>query len=123
MRHLCLLVCCLAACGDDSVRHTPDAAPHDGPVADMAPDGPPLPVTITATNDGAPQAGVQVYFLDADSSLVLATTTDATGARALSLEWDAYALTLTGYTIVASSTPPPFTLAPGASLAPELIIQ
>jgi hypothetical protein len=79
MRQLCLLVCCLAACGDDGVRHVPDAAPHDGPIADMAPDGPLQPVTVTATIDGAPQAGVQVYFLDADSSLVLSTTTDATG--------------------------------------------
>jgi hypothetical protein len=79
MRLLCLLVCCLAACGDDGVRHTPDAAPHDGPLADTGPDGPLQPVTLTATYNGAPQAGVQVYFLDADNSLVLATTTDASG--------------------------------------------
>lgn len=76
MRQLCFLVGCLAACGDDSVRHTPDAAPHDGPIADTAPL---QPVMITITNDGAPQADVQVYFLNADNSVVLSTTTDANG--------------------------------------------
>jgi len=79
MRLVPLLVCCLIACGDDGVRHTPDAAPHDGPTADTGPDAPALPVTLTVTVDGAPQGGVKVYFLNADSSVVLNTVTDATG--------------------------------------------
>jgi hypothetical protein len=78
MRQLCLLVCCLTACGDDGVRHTPDAAPHDGP-RDSAIDGALDPVTVTAMRDGAPASGVHVYFQDADSTVVLATTTDANG--------------------------------------------
>jgi hypothetical protein len=78
MRTLCLLVCCLTACGDDGVRHTPDAAPHDG-ASDAAADAAPEPVTLTATLGGVPQSGVHVYFLNADSSVVRATTTDANG--------------------------------------------
>lgn len=75
-----VLVVLLAACGDDGVRHTPDAAPHDGPVtADAAIDAAPLPVTITTTRDGQPIGGVHVYFQNADSSVVLATVTDAGG--------------------------------------------
>jgi len=79
MRLVPLLVCCLIACGDDSVRHTPDATSHDGPAADSAPDAPPEPVTLTASIGGVPAGGVKVYFLDADSSVVLATATDSTG--------------------------------------------
>lgn len=84
MRQLCFLALCLAACGDDGVRHTPDAAPHDG-----APDSPIdaalQPVTLTAMLGGAPQAGVYVYFLNADSSVVLATRTDATGVASATM--------------------------------------
>lgn len=80
MRKLALLLM-VAACGDDGVRHTPDAAPHDGPVT---PDGPVdaagTPVTITTMRAGAvPVMGVHVYFQNADGTVVLATTTDATG--------------------------------------------
>lgn len=79
MRKLALLLM-VAACGDDGVRHTPDAAPHDGPVT---PDGPidaaGTPVAITVTQNGAGVAGAHVYFQNADSTVVLATTTDATG--------------------------------------------
>lgn len=78
MRLVPLLVCCLIACGDDGVRHTPDAAPHDGP-ADTAADAAQQPVTLTVTVGGAPAGGVKVYFLNADSSVVLNTVTDASG--------------------------------------------
>jgi hypothetical protein len=75
-----LMVLLAAACGDDGVRHTPDAAPHDGPLSVDGPvDAAPMPVTIAATRSGQPMTGVHVYFLNADSSVVLATTTDATG--------------------------------------------
>jgi hypothetical protein len=79
MRKLAVLLL-IAACGDDGVRHTPDAAPHDGPVV---PDGPVdtagTPVAITVAAAGTPVPGVHVYFQNADSTLVLATTTDASG--------------------------------------------
>lgn len=80
MHRLSLLVVLVAACSDDGVRHTPDATLHDAPaLTDGAPDAPLLPVTIAVVNGDAAVAGVHVYFLNADSSVVLATTTDATG--------------------------------------------
>lgn len=73
------LVLFLVACGDDGVRHTSDA-PHP---SDGAPDSPAdaavQPVTFAAVLDRQPVMGVHVYFQNADSSVVLATTTDATG--------------------------------------------
>lgn len=62
----------LVGCGDNAAA------------LDAAGDADTSHVTLTATKDGAPMVGVNVYFQNADSSLVLATTTDATGtARAL----------------------------------------
>jgi len=104
MRKLVLLLM-VAACGDDGVRHTPDAAPHgDGPVT---PDGPVdaagTPVTITTVRTGGvPVMGVHVYFQNADGTVVLATTTDATGT--------ASAVMAAGGSVTAIDpyTPPPF---------------
>ena len=83
MRKLSLLLF-LVACGDDGVRHTPDATTHDAPSIDGAPDASPDAaagaVTITVTKTGSAAAGVTVYFQNADNSVVLATTTDANGA-------------------------------------------
>src|SRR4051812_16039965 len=81
MRRILFLVPLVTACGDDGVRHTPDAAPHDGPItnSDAPGDATALPVSITTTAGNAPVAGVHVYFLNADSSVALATTTDANG--------------------------------------------
>lgn len=80
MRKLSILLVLVAACGDDGVRHTPDATLHDAPaVTDGAPDAPLLPVSIAVVNGDAAVSGVHVYFLNADSTVVLATTTDATG--------------------------------------------
>ncbi|MBV8761148.1 MAG: hypothetical protein JO257_27880 [Deltaproteobacteria bacterium] len=79
MRKLSALLFVIA-CGDDGNRHTPDATPHDGPAIDgMADAAQPQPVTITTIASGTPNPGVHVYFLNADSSVVLATTTDAQG--------------------------------------------
>ncbi|HSN26133.1 MAG TPA: hypothetical protein VLT45_07600 [Kofleriaceae bacterium] len=81
MRKLSLLML-LVACGDDGVRHTPDATVHDA-APDGAPDAPvdanPGAVTLTITHGGSAQAGITVYFQNADNSLVLSTTTDANG--------------------------------------------
>lgn len=101
MRTAVLLVL-LAACGDDGVRHTPDASPHDGPSID-APDAAAQPVTVTVTRDGQAVPNVHVYFQNADSSVVLATTTDANGAASAVMDAggsvtavDPYALPLFG---------------------------
>ena len=97
MRKLSLMLF-LVACGDDGVRHTPDAAPtHDGaadsPIADAAPN----PVTIAAVFNGAPVAGVHVYFQNADSTLVLATTTDATGTASAVMAAGGYVTAINPY--------------------------
>lgn len=75
--HYSWLAIALLACGDDGVHHLADGGP-DGPVEF---DAPPTndPVTVTVTNGGSAAAGVKVYFLNADSSVVSNTTTGADG--------------------------------------------
>jgi hypothetical protein len=53
----------------------------------------------------------------------LATTSGASGVKALSLEWDLYTLSLTGYTIVSETIPSPYQLLPGTSVDVELILS
>lgn len=53
----------------------------------------------------------------------IATTTDSTGVRALFLEWDIYALSLTGYKVVDACAPPPYTVAPGSSETLSLYME
>src|SRR5262245_19507018 len=71
-------------CGDDSkVGRLPDAppppdAPPDAPI-DVPIDAPPLPVKLTIMRNSSPALGVQVYFQNADSSLVKSVKTDAMG--------------------------------------------
>jgi hypothetical protein len=80
-----LLGLSLIACGDSSNKHTfNDAMPaHDGAVLpDAAPDAPPAKgvVKITVYDMYSNLAsGVAVAFLNADSTVVLETTTDANG--------------------------------------------
>lgn len=54
---------------------------------------------------------------------VIATSTDATGAITLPLEWDIYELLLTGYDLVSASSSPPYSLDPGAALEAKLIVE
>src|SRR5438105_2298725 len=73
------LVLFAAACG--SAHHTVDANRDTstdtlGPATGDAPTG---AVTLTVTSSNQPAANVSVYFQNADSSLVLAATTDAHG--------------------------------------------
>jgi hypothetical protein len=81
MRKLLLLVVAMAAaCGDDDpVRHLDGGM--DAPDSMMMIDAPvvPMPVKLTVTLDGQPQAGVKVYFLASDSSVVSNTMTDSAG--------------------------------------------
>lgn len=82
----------------------------------------PLPnVALTLTGAktiGSTSGGASIY------KTIVATTTDATGVRTLSLEWDLYQLALTGYTI-ATATPddPPIELLPAGSVDESLILQ
>ena len=79
MRRLTLLVLALAACGDDSNNRKIIDAPHvdiDGKDLDSAL---PNPVTVTVKNQPGPTADVEVYFQNADSTLVATAHTDANG--------------------------------------------
>ncbi len=67
--------------------------------------------TIGATSSGAP-----IY------KTTVATTTDATGVRTLSLEWDSYNLTVTGYTISTSTDEIPYEVLPGTTIDTSLYL-
>ena len=92
------LVLFLVACGDDGVRHTPDAAPHPGDgAADSPADAAVSPVTLAAIRDGQPVMGVHVYFQKADGTVVLATTTDATGTASAVMDAGGYVTAVDPY--------------------------
>jgi hypothetical protein len=84
LRYLLLL---LATCSDDKVHHLADApnnpdAPPDGPSTGV--------VTLTVTVAGVPNPNVTVYFQNADSSLVSATQTDASGVASATMQAGGY---------------------------------
>jgi hypothetical protein len=98
MRKAVLVVALFAACGDDGVRHTPDATVHDGPVIDDAPiDSAGMPVAITTMVGGQAAGGIHVYFQNADSSVVLATVTDASGNASAVMQPGGYVTAITSY--------------------------
>ncbi|MBS1124130.1 MAG: hypothetical protein H6Q90_6358, partial [Deltaproteobacteria bacterium] len=84
MRSLLGLVIVLGACGDDGVGKLPDApfAP-DASTIDASTSG---VVTLTVTSDGVGVADVKVYFQNADSTVVAAATTDASGVASATME-------------------------------------
>lgn len=82
----------------------------------------PVPVPgVSFTLTGAKAVG----STDAGVLLPKTVATGATGAdgtKSLSLEWDAYALSLSGYDVVDACQAPPFLLSPGASVAHTLFL-
>lgn len=52
----------------------------------------------------------------------LSDTTDTTGSRSESLEWDAYALSVPSYDMIQACNPPPYALSPGSSATTQLIV-
>ncbi len=81
----------------------------------------PLPnvaFTLTgAKKKGTTGGGSAIY------KTIIASTTGATGVNTLSLEWDVYALAISGYAVVSASSSPPFTLEPADILESILILQ
>lgn len=82
----------------------------------------PLPnvsFTLTSSKTIGTTAGGASIFKN-----IVATTTDATGVRSLSLEWDLYQLALSGHTLIsASPDDPPIELLPGAVADESLIMS
>lgn len=81
----------------------------------------PLPnVAFTLTGGktiGSTGAGAAIY------KTIVSTTTGSVASTTLSLEWDSYALSIPGYTIVSQEPEPPYELLPGTSLDARLILE
>ncbi len=70
---------------------------------------PNVPFTLTGEKTiGSTGAGASIY------KTILSTTTNASGQRALPLEWDSYSIGVTGYNIEGACPLPPYPLAPGS---------
>lgn len=79
---------------------------------------PNVPITLTGSKrKGTTGSGTPLY------KTIVSTTTDATGVRTIPLEWDAYQLEITGYTMQSPSSTPSYVLAPGTTLESVLILQ
>lgn len=89
-----------------------EIAYREGPV--------PLPnVSLTlrgAKTIGSTGAGAAIY------KTTIATTTSSTGVRSMSLEWDLYTLSISGYDTQEACGAPPYTLSPGASSDNRLVL-
>ncbi|HEX8947014.1 MAG TPA: carboxypeptidase-like regulatory domain-containing protein [Candidatus Paceibacterota bacterium] len=78
---------------------------------------PNAPFTLTGSKTiGSTGSGAPIY------KTVVATTTNASGVRALTLEWDTYTLSASGYDVQDACIAPPYTLAPGASPSASLTL-
>ncbi len=76
-----------------------------------------IPFTLTgAKTIGSTGAGAPIY------KTTTATTTNASGVLPLTLEWDAYALSLPGYDAVEACNAPPYVLPPGSTNDVSLIL-
>ncbi len=67
--------------------------------------------TIGSTGGGSP-----IY------KTTISTTTDSTGVRPLSLEWDSYKLSLTSYDVIDACMPPTYTVSAGGSYVTSLYL-
>lgn len=76
---------------------------------------PNVPFTLTgAKTIGSTGGGAPIY------KTTVNTSTDATGVKALALEWDSYLLSLSGYDVVDACNAPPYALSPGTSRSGSL---
>ncbi len=80
----------------------------------------PLPnasFTLTGTKIiGSEGDGTPIY------KTIVSTTTNASGTKNLSLEWDSYSLNVPGYDVIDAYTSPPYSLAPGSVNNVSLIL-
>lgn len=79
---------------------------------------PNVPFTLSGEKSiGTTGSGLPLY------KTVIDNTTDATGVRALTLEWDVYTLTFSGYTLVSPTTTTPYALEPATTTEAVIIIE
>lgn len=79
---------------------------------------PNVPLTLTGVKTkGSTGAGAPIY------KTVIATTTDSTGVRTLSLEWDSYSLSVTGHTVIDAEPEAPYEVLPGSTNTGVLILS
>lgn len=79
---------------------------------------PNVPFTFTgAKMKGTTGTGESIY------KTVVTSATDASGTRALSLEWDVYTLAFPGYTLISPTSTEPHALEPGTTSQATYIIQ
>ncbi len=107
MRSLLGVLFVLGACGgDDGVGKLPDA-PLFGSDAPLGIDAPSAGlVKLTITQDANPQPGVRVYFQNADSTVVSATTTDAAGVASATMEPGGYVTAIDPFNTLPLGLPP-----------------
>lgn len=78
---------------------------------------PSVPFTLTGAKAiGTTGAGASIY------KTTVATSTDTSAVRPLSLEWDTYKLTLPGYDVADACSAPPYILSPGTTVDTALIL-
>ncbi len=78
---------------------------------------PDVPFTLTgAKTIGSTALGAPIY------KTTVATTTGSDGTRTLTLEWDLYNITLTGYTVVSEDPEAPYELLPGTTATGTMIL-
>lgn len=105
---VCLLsggVAAIVACGDDGgANKLPDAPPgSDGALPDT-PD-PPTPARITITRDGSGVESVDVYFQNADNTLVAKVPTDANGVAEATVMPGAYVTVVNPFRVAFGGVP------------------
>ncbi len=103
MRSLLLVFALLAACGDDDNRQLADAPVFEDAPVDVPTAG---PVKITVTSRGEPQVGVRVHFQNADSTLVMTATTDATGSAVATMEPGGFVTALDPFPLIGGVATP-----------------
>jgi hypothetical protein len=79
---------------------------------------PAVPFVLTGTKTvGSTGAGAPIYKTS------VSNTTDASGNKTATLEWDGYTLALTAYDVVSACNAPPYSLSPGSTSDTSLMVS
>ncbi len=76
-----------------------------------------VPITLVGSKTvGSTSGGAPIY------KTTIATTTDSVGVREMSIEWDSYTISVTGYTVQSEDPVSPYELLPNTSVNGSLIL-